>query len=190
MHNFHGSAVQTGWSNDGFFLLHHVLVFSWEGSLVGSDLIASRWDHDFPGGPAAKNLPANAGNTGSVPHSERSPGGGNGNPLQYSCLGDPMDRGACWLQSIGSQRVRCDLAAKQWRVSGGWCQLLAETLSEAFTSQGLHRNRTSIWYQPCDYSDWKVPEFTFCSLETQENTGVIQFEPRVIISVWRPEKVR
>ena len=41
-----------------------------------------------------KNLPANAGDTGSFPGLERSPGEGNGNPLQYSCLGNPMDRGA------------------------------------------------------------------------------------------------
>ena len=46
-----------------------------------------------------KNLPANAGDmrdAGSIPGSERSPGEGNGNPLQYSCLGNPMDRGAGW----------------------------------------------------------------------------------------------
>ena len=44
-----------------------------------------------------KNLPANAGDTGdmgSIPRSGRYPGEGNGNPLQYSCLGKPMDRGA------------------------------------------------------------------------------------------------
>ena len=41
----------------------------------------------FPGGSVVKNLPANAGNTGSIPGSERSPEDGNGNPLQYSCLG-------------------------------------------------------------------------------------------------------
>ena len=43
----------------------------------------------------------------------RSPGGGNGNPLQYSCLGNPMDRGAWWTtQSMGSQRVRHDLVTE------------------------------------------------------------------------------
>ena len=42
----------------------------------------------------AKNLPANAGDTGSIPGSGRSPGGGPGNPLQYSCLENPMGRGA------------------------------------------------------------------------------------------------
>ena len=46
-----------------------------------------------------KNPPANAGDTGdsgSVPELRRSPGGGNSNPLQYSCLENPMDRGAWW----------------------------------------------------------------------------------------------
>ena len=46
-----------------------------------------------------KNLPANAGDArdmGSIPGSGRSPRGGNGNPLQYSCLENPMDRGARW----------------------------------------------------------------------------------------------
>ena len=41
-----------------------------------------------------KNLPANAGDAGSVPGSERPPGEGNGNPVQYACLENPMDRGA------------------------------------------------------------------------------------------------
>ena len=43
-----------------------------------------------------KNLPANAGDVGSIAGLGRSPGEGNGNPLQYSCLGNPMDRGAWW----------------------------------------------------------------------------------------------
>ena len=43
-----------------------------------------------------KNPPANAGDTSSIPMSGRSSGGGNGNPLQGSCLGNPMDIGAWW----------------------------------------------------------------------------------------------
>ena len=43
-----------------------------------------------------KNQPANIGDTGSISGSGRSPGEGNGNPLQYSCLENPMDRGAWW----------------------------------------------------------------------------------------------
>ena len=51
-----------------------------------------------------KNPPANAGdvrNLGSIPGSGRSPGEGNGNPLQYSCLENAMDRGACWATVYG-----------------------------------------------------------------------------------------
>ena len=48
----------------------------------------------LPGGSVERNLPANAGDTGPIPGSGRSPGEGNGNPLQYSCLGNPMDTGA------------------------------------------------------------------------------------------------
>ena len=50
--------------------------------------------YDFPGGSVVKNLPANVGDTGSIPGSGRSPGGGNDNPFQYSCLKNLMDRGA------------------------------------------------------------------------------------------------
>ena len=56
----------------------------------------------FPGGSVGKNQPVNAGHSGSNPGLGRSPGEGNGNPLQYSCLGNPMDRGADRLQ--GSQK--------------------------------------------------------------------------------------
>ena len=56
-----------------------------------------------------KNPVANSGNirdVGLIPGLGRSPGGAHGNPLQYSCLGNPMGRGAWGLQSMGSQRVR------------------------------------------------------------------------------------
>ena len=59
---------------------------------------------DFPGSSAVKNLPANAGDAGSIPGSERSPGEGNGNPLQYSCLANLLDRDLGGLQAVGSQK--------------------------------------------------------------------------------------
>ena len=65
----------------------------------------------FPCGSCVKNLPANAGdprNAGWIPGLGRPPGGGHGNPLQYSCLENPMDRGVGELQFTGSQRVRHD----------------------------------------------------------------------------------
>ena len=53
-----------------------------------------------------KNLPANGGDTGSVSGWERSPGGGNGNPLQYSCLENPMDRESWWAIVHGVAKSR------------------------------------------------------------------------------------
>ena len=49
----------------------------------------------FPGGSDDKESSCNAGDPGTVPGSGRSPGEGNGNPLQYSCLENPKDRGTC-----------------------------------------------------------------------------------------------
>ena len=60
----------------------------------------------FPGGSDGKESAFNAGDLGSIPGLGRSPLEGNGNPLQYSCLENSMDRGAGnRLQSMGSQRV-------------------------------------------------------------------------------------
>ena len=53
----------------------------------------------FLGDSVVKNLPANAGDAGSITWFERSPGKGNGNPLQYSCLGNPMEREA-WEAAV------------------------------------------------------------------------------------------
>ena len=49
----------------------------------------------FPGSPDGKESACNVGDLGSIPGLGKSPGEGNGNPLQYSCLENPMDRGAC-----------------------------------------------------------------------------------------------
>ena len=51
----------------------------------------------FPGGAVVKNSPVNAGDTDSIPGLGRSPGVGNGNPLQYSCLENAVDREAWWV---------------------------------------------------------------------------------------------
>ena len=55
----------------------------------------------FPGGSVVKNLPDNAGDMGFIPGLRRSPGEGNGNLLQYSCMGNPMDRGVWWARVYG-----------------------------------------------------------------------------------------
>ena len=50
---------------------------------------------------SSKESACNAGNVGLIPGLGRSPGEGSGNPLQYSCLGNPMDREACWAPVHG-----------------------------------------------------------------------------------------
>ena len=60
----------------------------------------------LPGGSVVKNPSANAGDVGSVPKLERSPGEGNGNPLQYSCVENTMDRGTWWAPVHGISQAR------------------------------------------------------------------------------------
>ena len=66
-----------------------------------------------------KNLPANTGDVGLIPVLGRSPGGGNGNPLQYSSLGNTTDRGAWWAAvhgaTKGQTRLSMHLAIKMVR---------------------------------------------------------------------------
>ena len=72
----------------------------------------------FPGISVVKNLPANAGDKVPIPRLGKFPGVGNGNPLQYSCLENPMDRGA-WQTIVHgvARRVRHNLATKQQQYS-------------------------------------------------------------------------
>ena len=63
----------------------------------------------FPGGSVAHNPPANAGDAGLIPGSGRSPGEGDGNPLQYSWLENPMDRGAWWATVHGVAKSQTQL---------------------------------------------------------------------------------
>ena len=69
--------------------------------------------HGLPSGSVVENPRAKAEDTSLIPGLGRSPGEGNGNPLQYSCLGNSMDRGAWQATVHGVQRLRHDLATKQ-----------------------------------------------------------------------------
>ena len=62
-------------------------------------------EHPIWNGSDSKEFACNAGDPGLIPGSGRCPGAGNGNPLQWSCLENPMDRGAWWPQSTKSQRI-------------------------------------------------------------------------------------
>ena len=67
----------------------------------------------FPHSSVGKESACSAGDTGSIPGSGRSPGEGNGKPLQYSCLENPMDRGAWQATVYGVSGVRHNLATKR-----------------------------------------------------------------------------
>ena len=94
----------------------------------------------FPGGSVVKNLPAKAGDTrdmGSVPVSGTVPGVGNGNPLQYSWLENPMDRGAWWPTVNG--------------VTKGWIWL----------STAQHLISTYLWIFQISLWCWNLNSFWF-----------------------------
>ena len=99
---------------------------------------------DFPGGAVVKNPPANAGdarNVGLIPGLGRFPGGEHGNPFQYSCLENPMDRGA-WQATVHG-------VTKKWTKPGtGWACGITWNVS-----RGL--SEISGW-QP--YVTWKMAE--------------------------------
>ena len=61
-----------------------------------------------PGGLAVKNPPANVGDAGLIPGSQRLPGKGNSNPFQYSCLGNPMDR-SVWRATVHGVKKESDM---------------------------------------------------------------------------------
>ena len=84
-------------------------------SNLAAEAAATLWG--FLGGSVVKNPPANTQDTGagSIPGSGRSLGGGNENPLQYSCLENPMDRGALWVHGV----------AKSWTWLSDWAQAWA-----------------------------------------------------------------
>ena len=88
----------------------------------------------------------NAGNTGSNPGSGRSPGGGNGNPLQYSCLENPMDRGAWWATVNGIARVRHDIVQQ---LSSNNC-ILFYTSQYCKVSVQPHRRQLTRLLHPWD----------------------------------------
>ena len=64
----------------------------------------------FPGGSDGKESALNPGDPGLIPLSGRSPGGGNGNPIQYSCLENPMDRGTWWAAVRGVTKSQTQLS--------------------------------------------------------------------------------
>ena len=83
----------------------------------------------FPSGSEGKASACDAEDPGSIPGSGRSPGEGNGNPLQYSCLENPMDRGAWWATVHG--------VAKSWTWWSNWLHLLTYRMSRGWRDKDL-----------------------------------------------------
>ena len=77
----------------------------------------------FPGGSVVKNLPATAGDAVSIPAWGRSSGGGNGNRLQYSCLGNSMDRGAWQATVYGVSKSQTRLSSSTTTTTEVICSL-------------------------------------------------------------------
>ena len=97
----------------------------------------------FPGGRVVKNLPAMQ-QTGSVPGSRRSPGGGNGNPLQYSCLDQLMDRGA-WqatVPGVAKSRMWLSMHRQHIDIFSKWICMCSTGSSNA-TSPKSHSSPSS-----------------------------------------------
>ena len=69
-------------------------------------MVGQQFPKGFPGGSELKNPPGNVGDAGSISGLGGSPGEANGSPLQYSCLGNPMDRGAWWAAVQGITEIQ------------------------------------------------------------------------------------
>ena len=131
-------------SNLIYYFLYWGLAHSFQGSadiffffLTFFFGLGYRWLTGFCSDSDCKESACNAGDLGSIPVLGRSPGGGHDNPLQYSCLRNPMDRGAWQAQSLGLQRVRQGWATRHL-ADQQCCDILRQT------SKGLNQSYTYI----------------------------------------------
>ena len=110
-----------------------ITIFSTEAKTTGGP---SACLQGFPGNSVVKNPPASAGNLGSIPGSGRSPGERSGYPLQYSCLGNPMDRGAWWAIVHGVRKSQKNLPGPPYkpRYMPGMPFFLVSTNIDSFDS--------------------------------------------------------
>ena len=111
----------------------------------------------FPGGLAVKNPPVNAGDAGLIPGSGRSPGEGNGNPLQYTCLENPMDRGAWWATVHGVAKSRPRLSdftftfthfpTKMWFLKFPYGEILEPLIFRGLREHRCHKGSPFVKYE-------------------------------------------
>ena len=118
----------------------------------------------FPGGSLVKNTPVNAGDLGSIPGSGRSLGEGNGNPLKYSCLENPMDRGAWWATVTRSQTWLSD-----------WSCMHACITSYKYVKSATPMNTVINWNSLWDERVTEIEKESWSHFASNEN---------VILMVW------
>ena len=103
----------------------------------------------FLSGSVVKNLPANAGNSGDmglIPGLGRSPGDGNDNPFQYSCLKNPMDRGASWTTVHGTHK-ESDMAEHKHKDGEGlWREHGVAIAHKGLSEKGLSLIMSFRWF--------------------------------------------
>ena len=104
----------------------------------------------FPGGWVVTNPPANTGDKGSIPGSGRSPGKGNGNSLQYSCLGNAMDRGT-WratVRGVAKSWTWLKQLSRHTSLLFGWVSILIDQVSPVSTLKIQHPGNPSRSGEP------------------------------------------
>ena len=101
----------------------------------------AQWEKN---GSVVKNLPANAGNVSSISGSRRSPGEGNGNPLQHSCLGNPMGRGA-WEATVHGFTKQSDIMTKNLLYYNSQSYFRTKIAFCCFKTEGGLQNKYSIY---------------------------------------------
>ena len=162
----------------------------------------------FPGGSDDEESACNAGVPGSIPGSGRSPGGGQGNPLQYSCLENALNRGAWWATVHGVAKSQTRLKrlrmhprtttwSKAWRLikdslgTETLCPLCRRTLEQA----GEWANCRNRWIQRTPYPASRVPSLSdWGFIQPDLNSGatlqLIQMEPNwTFVGFWFPRLI-
>ena len=128
----------------------------------------------FPGCSVVKNPPANAGDTGSIPGSERSPGVGISSPFQYSCLENPMDRGA-WRATV------CGVTQRRTGLSDCACSTSSDGLLRCVTI--FLMLGTEVERLKHGISFWFKPELTFQTIIGYLPFFFFLFVVRVMVTV-------
>ena len=131
----------------------------------------------FSRGSMGKESSCNAGDTGSILRPGRSPEGGCGNPLQYSCLENPMDRGVWQLQSMGLQRVGHD-----WRYQA----CMHTCTSQGYCLNSCPQSSSHFSYMACD-GVHVIEELNFKFYFLLMNLNLIMKLNSVIGKLWRKE---